>query len=72
MTVNAGIYVLSPSVLPVIPKQTFFDMPELFVKLIESGREVFCQHIDDYWIDIGHKDDLQQAMLDYPKFFNDK
>jgi NDP-sugar pyrophosphorylase family protein len=72
VTVNAGIYVLSPSVLPVIPKQTFFDMPELFVKLIESGREVFCQHIDDYWIDIGHKDDLQQAMLDYPKFFNDK
>lgn len=69
VTVNAGIYVLSPPALSLIPKQTFFDMPELFASIIERGQEVYCHHIDDYWIDIGRKEDLQQALRDYPEIF---
>jgi NDP-sugar pyrophosphorylase family protein len=69
VTVNAGIYVLSPPALSLIPKKTFFDMPELFASIIEQGQEVYCHHIDDYWIDIGQKEDLQQALRDYPEIF---
>jgi len=69
VTINAGIYVLSPPALSLIPKQKCFDMPELFADIIARGQEVYCHHIDDYWIDIGRKEDLQQALRDYPKVF---
>lgn len=69
VTVNAGIYVLSPSALSLIPKHTFFDMPELFADIIERGEVAHCHHIDDYWIDIGRKEDLLQALRDYPEVF---
>ncbi len=72
VTVNAGIYVLEPSILSLIPKHTFFDMPELFADLIEQQKSVFCHYIDDYWIDIGHKEDFQKAIIDYQQVFHDK
>lgn len=67
--VNAGIYSLSPQTLSHIPKDSFFDMPELFGKLIESNLPVHCHPIDDYWLDIGRHEDLQQALIDFNEVF---
>ncbi|MDO8358280.1 MAG: nucleotidyltransferase family protein [Nitrospirota bacterium] len=67
--VNAGIYVLSPPAVARIPKQTFLDMPEHFASLIEDGQSVRCHHVEDYWLDIGRREDLQQALIDYPELF---
>lgn len=67
--VNAGIYSLSPEALSHVPKDSFFDMPELFGKLIESNLPVHCHHIDDYWLDIGRHEDLQKALLDFNEVF---
>lgn len=36
--ISAGIYALSPSVLPMIPPNTFFDMPDLFQELLRAGQ----------------------------------
>lgn len=67
--INAGIYVLSPDAVACIPKNTFFDMPELFSDLIKSGLVAHCHGIDEYWLDIGQYEDLKQAHIDFPNLF---
>lgn len=59
--VNAGIYVLNGSALEVIPKDTYFDMPDLFRSLIAKKRETAAFPIMEYWIDVGRIEDFQRA-----------
>jgi dTDP-glucose pyrophosphorylase len=62
--VNAGIYVLEPDVLSLIPKESYFDMPQLFELLIERGQDTAVFPIREYWMDIGKMDDYQRANED--------
>jgi dTDP-glucose pyrophosphorylase len=59
--VNAGIYVLSPETLDLVPQGRHFDMPELFEALIAKGRETAVFPVREYWIDIGRMDDFEKA-----------
>jgi len=68
--VNAGIYLLSPKVLKFIPKDTFYDMPTLFEKLIEHNKEVLSFPIHEYWLDIGQHNDFIQANNEYDQNFS--
>lgn len=63
--VNAGIYVLSPSVLDNIPHNTFYDMPSLFNELIEQKSKVVSFPIYEYWLDIGMMSDFEKAQKEY-------
>jgi dTDP-glucose pyrophosphorylase/CBS domain-containing protein len=63
--VNAGVYVLSPQCLPLIPKDEFFDMPNLFQKLISSGFSTSSFPVHEYWLDIGQLSDFQRANIEY-------
>jgi dTDP-glucose pyrophosphorylase len=63
--VNAGIYVLEPSVLDLIPTQDSFDMTELFTRLIDRGFETVAFPIREYWMDIGRVEDYKKANGDY-------
>jgi len=63
--VNAGIYVLSPEVLDYIPKNQFYDMPELFQKLLGEEKKTTVFPIREYWLDIGRMDDFERANLEY-------
>ena len=65
--VNAGIYVLDPSVLKFIPPKISFDMPQLFDKLIEKELNTVGFPIREYWLDIGRIDDLDRAKQEFPK-----
>ena len=65
--VNAGIYVLNQSALRLIPENSYFDMPSLLEKMLQSGNKVGAFPIHEYWLDIGRKDDFEQAELDYIK-----
>lgn len=67
--VNAGIYVLSPEAVARVPRDTFFDMPELFAALIGDGKPVRCHRIDGYWLDIGRYEDYSKANGDFPGVF---
>ena len=60
--INAGIYVLSPSALDVIPRGEFFDMPDAIQCLIHQGRKVAYYDIKEYWRDIGQMEDYQQVV----------
>ena len=67
--VNAGIYVIEPEVLDLIPDDTRFDMTSLFEVIIEKGYETAVFPIREYWMDIGKLDDYNLANGDYEKIF---
>ena len=51
--INSGVYILNPEVLSHVPKNTFYDLPTLFEKLMQEGEKCSTFTIDDYWVDIG-------------------
>lgn len=63
--VNAGIYVLSPQVLSYIPKSCFFDMPNLFERLIAATQITAAYPLREYWLDIGRIEEFEQAQRDW-------
>lgn len=58
--INAGIYVLEPSVLAKIPAGRPFDMPDLFRSLIKKGKKTLVYPIHEPWVDLGRKTDLSK------------
>ncbi|WP_455949222.1 nucleotidyltransferase family protein [Helicobacter pullorum] len=62
--VNSGIYILDPLVINKMPKDTYFDMTNLFEQLMPSQR-TYSYPIRDYWIDIGRISEYEQANIDY-------
>ncbi|AMV71856.1 nucleotidyltransferase family protein [Desulfuromonas carbonis] len=68
--VNAGIYVLNPEAVSMVPKNEYFDMPTLFDKLFNKQSETAAFPIREYWLDIGRKADFEQANGDYDEVFS--
>ena len=67
--VSAGIYMLSPEILDLIPQDEPYDMPTLFEKAIAQGKNVISFPIHEYWIDIGRLEEYQKANEEYAKVF---
>lgn len=70
--VNAGIYMLDPQALMHIPYDTFYDMPELFNRLIQQRLNTSVFPIHEYWMDIGQLADYEQANKDYERVSSDE
>lgn len=67
--VNAGIYVIEPEVLKLIPNDTFFDMPTLFEKIKLEKFHSSAFPVREYWCDIGKPSDYEKANKDYNNVF---
>lgn len=59
--VNAGIYVLDPAIIKLVPQDEPLDMPELFNRARERGLRTVAFPIHEYWMDIGRLDDFEKA-----------
>lgn len=59
--VSAGIYVLNPKSVKKVPKDSFFDMPELIQCLIDQGEMIRTYKMDSPWLDIGRKEDYEKV-----------
>ncbi|MCW5236768.1 nucleotidyltransferase family protein [Verminephrobacter eiseniae] len=59
--ISAGIYVLSPQVLPRIPQGQALDMPELLLSLIDEHHKIGVFVLEDEWVDVGRHDDLERV-----------
>jgi dTDP-glucose pyrophosphorylase len=68
--VSAGINVLSPEVLGLVPANQFFDMPSLFDAVLSRGLKALTHQIDGYWLDIGRLSDLDRANSEFHNIFN--
>lgn len=66
--VNAGIYLLEPTVFEFIPRPTpnggRLDMTDLICRLIEDGLVVVGFPIHEYWLDVGQIADYDRANSD--------
>jgi dTDP-glucose pyrophosphorylase len=62
--INAGIYVLSPDVLSVVPSGQKLDMPTLLEQRIDLNDVINIFPIYEYWLDIGRMEDFQRAQYD--------
>jgi dTDP-glucose pyrophosphorylase/predicted transcriptional regulator len=60
--VNAGIYVLDPKLLSLIPKDQFYDMTTFVNCLIDKSYDISAFLIREYWLDIGTKESYLEAL----------
>lgn len=63
--VNAGIYLLKPKLLDLLPRDSFYDMPQLLEAALQRQHRVLAFPIHEYWLDIGHHDTLERAHCDW-------
>jgi dTDP-glucose pyrophosphorylase len=59
--ISAGIYLLNPEALELIPQGKSYDMPDLVNQLISTGKRVVGFPIREYWLDIGRIEDYEKA-----------
>ena len=62
---NAGVYMISPKLLPLLQPHEYTDMPSLLQVAQESGFRVVVCPIHEYWIDVGRPETLSQAKEDW-------
>jgi dTDP-glucose pyrophosphorylase len=58
--VNAGIYVLSPSLIARVPK-SLFAITTLLEECLQKREPLGAFEIQEDWLDVGHRDQLRQA-----------
>ena len=68
--VNAGIYVLEPEIVSLVPRDTFYDMPQLFEDLIAAEKKICSFPVKDYWLDIGRPTEFEQAQEEFGEYFD--
>ncbi len=62
--INAGIYVLEPHVLDLVPEDTKYDFSkQLFPDMLERGMALYGHRLEGLWKDIGRPADLLEANL---------
>lgn len=67
--VNAGIYLLEPWCIDLIPDNEYYDMTSLFEQIISSDKNAISFPLQEYWVDIGRISEYQQANNEFHKVF---
>lgn len=67
--VNAGIYVLNPSLIELIPDNRYFDMTDLVRAARKREMRLGTFPIHEYWIDVGRLEDYSRANCEYETHF---
>jgi NDP-sugar pyrophosphorylase family protein len=60
--VNAGIYVISQSIVKSVKENEYIDMPTLLERHLDNNVLMYPFH--EYWLDIGRIDDFNRAQND--------
>ena len=62
--VNAGMYILEPSVWELMPKKSRFNMTDLIEMMMDGDRTVVSFPVLEYWLDVGQPGDYRRAQDD--------
>jgi NDP-sugar pyrophosphorylase family protein len=60
--VNAGIYVLDPSLLDHVPAGREFHVPQVLLGCLHRGEPVATWRMADEWLDVGRPSELRRAV----------
>jgi dTDP-glucose pyrophosphorylase len=63
--INLAVYVFSPNIVRLIPKNTKIDMPQFIEQLIAQGYHVSIFPFIESWVDIGTPSDFEAASRTY-------
>lgn len=63
--INAGIYIINPSIIDEIKNEQYLDMPDLLNKSLRKKYNVIVYPIYEYWLDIGRVDNLNKAKIEW-------
>lgn len=61
LAVNAGIYVLDPSIQRHVVAGEPVDLPILLERCLRSGLRIGHANVDETWVDVGRESELQRA-----------
>jgi NDP-sugar pyrophosphorylase family protein len=64
-SVSMGVYVLSKACQNLIKPGESLGMPDLLMRITNSGQKVYCHKSDCYWLDIGRVDDYEKAQDEF-------
>lgn len=65
----AGIYVMTPKILKLIPDNEYFGMDKLIKQMITGHMPVAKYEMSEYWLDIGQIADYEKAQQVYDTHF---
>jgi NDP-sugar pyrophosphorylase family protein len=65
----AGIYVMKPELMDLIPDDQYFGMDMLLRKMLELSLPIAKYEIKEYWLDIGQLQDYETAQTIYQDYF---
>ncbi len=65
--VSMGIYAIDKSMIEMIPRDKPFDLPDLIKLSIKNKIKVLSYSFNNYWRDIGRKDDYELALEEYDR-----
>ena len=68
LLVNAGIYLIEPTVFQFVHRNESFHMTDLMQWLISAGRTVVSFPIREVWLDIGQQQDYEKAQQQVKSF----
>mgnify|MGYP001361293799 CR=1 FL=1 len=59
--INAGIYIINPSIIKDLNDEEYLDMPDLLNKRLRGNYKKVVYPIHEYWLDIGRIESLNKA-----------
>ena len=62
---NAGMYVLDRSVLKLVPKNKFIEMPDVLGKVRAKGEPVHVFPLIEDWVDAGSPEEFQEVLFKF-------
>jgi NDP-sugar pyrophosphorylase family protein len=68
----AGIYVMRPEILDLIPHGRPYGMDNLIKSMLTSGTSILKYDIEEYWLDIGQITDFESSGEIYDRYFREE
>ena len=69
LEVLAGIYLMKPEILGLVPRNEYFGIDSLIKKMLAEKMNISRHLMKEYWLDIGRLDDYEEAQIAYEKHF---
>jgi NDP-sugar pyrophosphorylase family protein len=67
----AGIYVMQPEIINMIPDNTYYGVDTLIKDMIAKKLRIVKYEMSEYWLDIGKISDYEQAQNIYKEHFKE-
>ncbi|HVT76918.1 MAG TPA: sugar phosphate nucleotidyltransferase, partial [Acidimicrobiales bacterium] len=64
---NAGMYIVDRPMLKLVPKNTFFQMPDLIDAVRRRGEDVHVFPLWEPWVDAGSPEEFQEVLMEFAR-----